>query len=446
LFILQTYLAKLRRQPSTINHQPILNGEHLDVAVLRLYEPTINHQPSNHQPSTINHQPFLPATRELLANAPFFAQLLVRIPKRADDRLSLPFVFVWENQPVLLFQPRLLNLLAAHEDWLAALLCEELLHLLLQHAQQAVQYPVKWAFHLASDIEVRRYLPGRYQDHLYEALSARLHLQTSGFGPGLSTTTSELDEFADLRIIYHALLRLHATVAPTGVLPGWDTDPYARKFHFFWPVIDTPLAWQTWWSPQRALLSELGDTPAGLLLSNRLMGKPQHAQLLWSAILRRFISSGQRSQNRNSLRRPSRRFGTLPGLRRRRTTRLAVVLDTSGSIQPMQRQRFFRELQTLQQYAHEILIIEADHQVRTSYLFSGEIPPFSKGGGSTSFDPALKEINSQGPFDGVIYLTDGEGPLPEVECLSPLLWIICHTSPFSLPPTWPGQIAYWSAT
>ena len=337
----------------------------------------------------------------------------------------------------------MLNLLTAHEDWLAALLCEELLHLLLQHPQQAAQYPVKWAFHLACDIEVRRYLPDRYQDHLYEGLTTRLHLPTSEFGTGQSPTTGDINEFADLRMIYHALLRLHATVAPADILPRWDTDPCSRKFHYSWPVIDTPLAWQTWWSPQRALLSELGDTPAGLLLRNRLMAMPQHAQLPWPAILRRFISSAQRSQNRNSLRRPSRRFGTLPGLRRRRTTRLAVILDTSGSIQSAQRQRFFRELQTLQQYAHEILMIEADHQVRTSYLFSGEIPPFSKGGGSTSFDPALKEVNNQGPFDGVIYLTDGEGPLPEVQCLSPLLWIICQNSPSFLPPSWPGQIAYW---
>ncbi len=362
--------------------------------------------------------------------------------------MSLPFAFVWENQPVLLYQPRLLSFLATKEDWLAAWLCEELLHLLLQHSQQAAQYPIKWAFHLASDIEVRQYLPARYQDHLYQALTTRLHLHLPPSevrrDPGHATV--DIDEFTDLRKTYHALLRLQSTIASTGILPRWDADPCSRKSHFSWPVIDEPLAWQTWWSPQRALLTELGDTPAGLLLRNRLMAMPQRAQLPWPTILRRFISSAQRSQNRNSLRRPSRRFGTLPGLRRRRTTRLAVILDTSGSIQPIQRLQFFHELQNLQQYAHEILIIEADHQVRTSYLFSGNIPTFSKGGGSTSFDPALSEINTQGPFDGVIYLTDGEAPVPKIKCLSPLLWIICHLAPPSLPPTWPGQIAYWPPT
>ena len=133
-------------------------------------------------------------------------------------------------------------------------------------------------------------------------------------------------------------------------------------------------------------------------------------------------------------------------MRRRRTTRLAVILDTSGSIQPAQRLQFFQELKNLQAYTHEILLIEADHQVRASYPFTGNIPPLSKGGGSTSFDPALVEVNTQGPFDGVIYLTDGEAPAPKIKCLSPLLWIIHHPAPSSPPTHWPGQIAYWLPT
>ena len=381
----------------------------------------------NPQSSTVTHSFFLATTRQLLARAPFFAHLLVGIPKRIDERSSLPFAFVWENQPVLLYQPLLLKFLEDKEAWLADWLCEELLHLLLQHPQQSTQYPIKWAFHLAADIEVRQYFPTCYQDHLYEDLRTRLHL----------------DEFADLRTIYAAILRLQSTLTATDILPKWQADPFSRKSHFYWPSTNSSLTWQRWWPAQRSLLSTLGETPAALQLRNHLTVTSRQVVLPWPVILRRFINSAQRSQNRNSLRRPSRRFGTLPGMCRRRTTRLAVVLDTSGSIQNTQRLQFFRELQDLQQYTHEIVIIEADYQVRSSFLFTGEIPPTSKGGGSTAFDPALEKVNAIGPFDGVIYLTDGEGPVPSIKCLSPLLWIICNSTPPTLSSRWPGQITYW---
>lgn len=353
--------------------------------------------------------------------------MLVRIPKQIDERLSLPFAFVWENQPVLLYQPLLLKFLEDKEAWFADWLCEELLHLLLQHPQQSMQYPIKWAFHLAADIEVRQYFPTCYQGHLYEELRARLHLH----------------EFADLRTIYASILRLQSTLGATDILPKWQADPFSRKSHFYWPSRSSSLVWQRWWPAQKSLLPALGETAAALQLRNHLTASSRQVALPWPVVLRRFISSAQRSQNRNSLRRPSRRFGTLPGMRRRRTTRLAVILDTSGSIQETQRLQFFRELQNLQQYTREIVVVEADYQVRSSFVFTGEIPPTSKGGGSTAFDPALEQVNAIGPFDGVIYLTDGEGPTPSTQCLYPLLWIICNSTPPTLPSRWPGQITYW---
>ncbi|WP_367390549.1 VWA-like domain-containing protein [Lewinella sp. LCG006] len=391
-----------------------------------LFKTWSNHQHINHQPSTPNTL-FLSITRDLLAHAPFFAHLLVRIPKRADTQLSLPFVIAWENQPVLYYQPRLLNVLKDQQEWLAAWLCEELLHLLLQHPQQAAKYPITWAFHLAADLEVRQYLPIPYCDDLFQALYTRLHL----------------NEFADLTTIYTALLRLQATQKATEILPQWHATLYSQKSHFSWPSVETLLTWPSWWSTQDSLLAELGENPAALHLQNRLTSTPSKVSLPWTTVLRRFISSAQRTQNRNSLRRPSRRFGTLPGMRRRRTTRLAVVLDTSGSIQPIQRIQFFREIQNLQKLTHEIHLIEADYQVRASYLFNGTIPTMSTGGGRTSFDPALEAINTLGPFDGVIYFTDGQASLPKIKCLSPLLWIICNTTPPSLSPNWPGQITHY---
>ena len=61
----------------------------------------------------------------------------------------------------------------------------------------------------------------------------------------------------------------------------------------------------------------------------------------WTRTLRRFAQSVRRAPLRNTIRRPSRRFGTYPGLRLRRTSRLAVVVDTSRSIEIPVLERFF---------------------------------------------------------------------------------------------------------
>ena len=144
----------------------------------------------------------------------------------------------------------------------------------------------------------------------------------------------------------------------------------------------------------------------------------------WATVLRRFLQSGQRNLSQSSLRRPSKRYQTFPGTRRMRQVQLAVIIDTSGSIDQQLRTSLFRELQRLHHLAPAFDVVEADYQVRKTYPFKGQIPAVSHGGGATNFDPALRYINEQEHYDAVIYLTDGVGPTPTVKCRFPLLWLL----------------------
>jgi len=71
-------------------------------------------------------------------------------------------------------------------------------------------------------------------------------------------------------------------------------------------------------------------------------------------------------------------------------------------------------------------VIECDAAVQSTYPYKGKTTPAVKGGGGTSFDPALDWVSNSrnGTFDACIYLTDGYASAPEVRPRCPMLWVI----------------------
>jgi predicted metal-dependent peptidase len=55
------------------------------------------------------------------------------------------------------------------------------------------------------------------------------------------------------------------------------------------------------------------------------------------------------------------------------------------------------------------------------------------GGGDTDFAPALAEAERHRDLDGVVYFTDGRGPMPEARPRVPMLWVLTHDEPFEAP-------------
>jgi predicted metal-dependent peptidase len=142
--------------------------------------------------------------------------------------------------------------------------------------------------------------------------------------------------------------------------------------------------------------------------------------------LRLFASSGYRTEVVATNRRMSKRFGTFPGIRIRRKQRLAVVIDTSGSIGDEVLEVFFREIHGIWKNDAEVMVVECDADVQRAYDYKGKTPKAVEGGGGTSFDPALAWVSNprNGAFDACIYLTDGCAGEPEVRPRCPMLWVI----------------------
>ena len=147
------------------------------------------------------------------------------------------------------------------------------------------------------------------------------------------------------------------------------------------------------------------------------------ALIHWKQVLRLFAESAVKTRLKNTIKRPSKRYGTVPGLRIRHRQRLLVAIDTSGSIGQEDFTSFFNEVFHLWRSGAQIDVIEADTKVYRQYAYRGSAPEQVTGRGGTDFNHALERANADFP-DGLIFFTDGYADKPKVRPRMPVLWVI----------------------
>ena len=377
------------------------------------------------------------AIRILLIEEPFFAHVLSGIPRRVTGEVrtaAVGFHDPREKICKLLVNPRFL--LALPEPQRVAVMKHEVLHLVLRHPFRDAGRDPR-ILGIAADLVVN-------------ALVAPWPLPPNAvtlehFAPLGLREGESLDHY------YRALERAAAEKpAFAEWLEGGDDPNAARGIgpgeHSRWPgesidldddasrdagdraaaarLVDDAIerAWERVSAEARADLPGIVSASIEELLTTR------RAPRDWTQTLRRFAQSVRRAPLRNTIRRPSRRFGTYPGLRLRRTSRLAVVVDTSRSIELPELERFFAEVHAIWRAGAEVILIECDAEVHRVSLYDGTPPSTTVGRGGTSFDPALARIRREElrtPFDGIIVLTDGYAMPPTIRprCRH-ILWVL----------------------
>ncbi len=145
----------------------------------------------------------------------------------------------------------------------------------------------------------------------------------------------------------------------------------------------------------------------------------------WRRVIRLFAASSRRTRISNTLRRPSKRYGTYPGIKVKRLHRLAVIIDTSGSVKDAAFSEFFTEVHAIWRQGSQVTIVEADNQVRTSWDYLGSRPEKASGRGGTNFDPALQWLTDAVPrYDAAVYFTDGKAAAPKIRPPCAVLWVL----------------------
>lgn len=163
-----------------------------------------------------------------------------------------------------------------------------------------------------------------------------------------------------------------------------------------------------------------GNVPGDAELALDALSK---SLVTWKQALRMFFASISDCRKEKTRKRRNRRYGiAFPGKKKEPTTKLAIAIDTSGSVSDQELQQFFTEIRQLATLVDEMHIIQCDSAVTKVEPWNGKIPQVL-GRGGTEFQPALDAATKLG-VDGLIYFTDGDCYSEPTKPGYPVLWAL----------------------
>jgi predicted metal-dependent peptidase len=146
----------------------------------------------------------------------------------------------------------------------------------------------------------------------------------------------------------------------------------------------------------------------------------------WRHYLKLFAASSSKTRLKSTIKRPSKRYGTVPGIKVKKKQKILITIDTSGSISKDDLTVFFSEIYHVWLSGAEVDVIECDTEIHNIFQFRGTTPEFVMGQGGTDFNAPIERANNDLRPDCMIYFTDGYAPDPESEPKFPILWVICE--------------------
>ena len=173
-----------------------------------------------------------------------------------------------------------------------------------------------------------------------------------------------------------------------------------------------------------------GSMPGGMI---ELIKKAAEGKIDFRSALRGFRASILSEKRRLTRMRPSRRFGfEQMGSRYDFITRILVAVDTSGSVGSEELGRYFNVITTFFKYGiQQVDVLMFDACVQGDVMKLDEAKKRKQefkvqGRGGTNFQAPVDYLAKHPDYDGMIVITDGYAPVPEIppHCRAKLLWII----------------------
>jgi len=370
---------------------------------------------------------------QLLLREPFYGHFLMGIPKAFDTTVPTAAVAPFQRQMVkLIVNPDFWETLS--EEHRYGLIKHEVLHIVLRHLTALKSYANRHVFNIAADLVVNQYLTPQQLP-----ISA---ITLDFFKPLEPTHRLFLEAEKGVGYYYEKMIGLlqnrtdgsEAGNAIFRTLDAWmQGDEEATAKHRFWDefaglnsseirVVEQFVKNATKQALQRVQHKNRGHLPAHLL--EELQAAVADAPLVnWRRVLRLFAASSNSTLLKNTIRRPSKRYGVVPGIRLNRCHDLVLAVDTSGSISNDQLKLFFSEIRHIWRQGARITVVECDQIIHSTYPYKGKTPDAVSGRGGTQFDAPIAWANEQKP-DALIYFTDGHAPAPLVAARMPILWVI----------------------
>jgi len=387
---------------------------------------------------------------KLLLAEPFYGHFMMGLPKEISTQTETAAVALMNRQNIkLIVNADFWSKLS--EDHRYGLIKHEMLHIVLKHLFIMKNYPNKTLYNIAADLVVNQYIAKA------QLPEGGIVLENFAYLQPMYGITLERDK--DVGYYYRqldktmkqepqmpfddAVNELGPSASGKGGHPQLrikellDGENEALQRHKFWEEFEKMTEGERKIAEYQAnriikqtaervkhKYRNYGNLPAGLAERLAEILKDMESKFNWRRVLRLFATSSNSSYIKNTIRRPSRRYGTVPGIKIKRRNRLLVAIDTSGSIQQEELLEFFSEIYFIWRQGAEIQIVECDTHIHKTYNYKGTPPVEVHGRGGTSFEAPMIYGNQEYRPDALIYFTDGYASVPKNLPRFPVLWII----------------------
>ncbi len=385
---------------------------------------------------------------KLLLAEPFYGHFMMGLPKEISTQTDTAAVALMNRQNIkLIVNADFWSKLS--EEHRYGLIKHEMLHIVLKHLFIMKNYPNKTLFNIAADLVVNQYIAKA------QLPTGGIVLENFDYLQPMYGITLERDK--DVGYYYRQLdktmkqkpkMSFEAAVNKLGsdgkngssqlrIKDLLDGENEALQRHKFWEEFEKMSEGERKIAEYQAnriikqtvervkhKYRNYGNLPARLAEKLAEILKDMEPKFNWRRVLRLFAASSNSSYIKNTIRRPSRRYGTVPGIKIKRRNKLLVAIDTSGSIQQEELLEFFSEIYFIWRQGAEIQIVECDTHIHKTYNYKGTPPVEVHGRGGTSFEAPMIYGNQEYRPDALIYFTDGYAPAPQNLPRFPVLWII----------------------
>jgi len=384
---------------------------------------------------------------KILLSEPFYGHFMMGLPKEISDKIDTAAVSLMNNQTIKL----MVNAdfwKSLNDEHRYGLIKHEVLHIVLKHLFAMKRFSNKNLYNIAADIVVNQYIS---KEQLPEG---GITLERFEYLEPVYNIKLERDK--DVGYYYEKLSKVLKTQPkiPLSVYfqkNGNDSGKPSQidlsdllanssqelERHKFWEEFEkmsegerkiaeyqaNNLIKQTA-NRVRHKYKNYGNLPGGLVQMLEGILDSMKPKFNWRRILRLFAATSNSSYLKNTIRRPSKRYGTTPGIKVKRRNRLLLAIDTSGSIQMDELLEFFSEIYFIWRQGSEITIVECDTRIHAEYAYKGFPPKKIHGRGGTDFNHPIQHGNEKILPDALIYFTDGYAPVPTITPRYPVLWVI----------------------
>ncbi len=353
----------------------------------------------------------------ILLDEPFYGHLFSHLGRKIQPSEGVSLM-VAGRQPILVVDPDFWDSL--DEPIKYGYVKHQLLHLALGHPFRRKDFQHQHVFDIAADLVVNQYIAER-------------HLPGKAITLGSHPLFVKWEKGMDVGYYYHKILEGQKQKDKNSPELPPPNDSHLRQ-HNNWQsfdeldaaqqrVMEDSLQNNIVQSAERTEEKLQGSIPGNLLRLIKEFKKGKNKKLDWRRVLRLFVGTGNKTFVKNTIRRPSKRYGSTPGTQIKKKQRLLVAIDTSGSVGPEEIQLFFNEINRIHRQGAVIHIVEADAEIQQTYFYNGQVPKEVKGTGGTDFNPVINYANRIFKPNAIIYFTDGMGLVPEIVPAVPMLWL-----------------------